>query len=613
MAYHRAAFLLQYICVTVSNAFAETAPTSGVDVINVTSIVQVSDDVDDGRLHCYSERTGGWSSGPAGDVFNCSNTKLRCEEIRARGTFGITLAADKAVHRLAHALFVQGSEEAVRVVGVVVLTSQVPVIAIPPRHTWFREGHKLPNVLVPRFGQSLKGAAAVDIIKPPTGDRIERAAIWRESRASPELEAVLEAQKSAPGLHFQQFYLSPEGLSLGRSNNISSSDNSVEYDSFIVDSSLDLFEDLISLLPAETATSQLVVVFLHEFYEVVAWSGLSELASLSPYIFAFRQHIPANNRAISSNYSIYDAVRDDSLAAIAAAAANRRDVDLADHTYVPIKTGNGDTAFELVVLTDGAKFISNLKGTCLKGKSGHLGFTTGLGLSPDCLDGSWVSFDVMQLNVSSHLRHGHASCESSWDVVGNWSTSEGLQMEKQLWSLSIPVKALLRPLRILVVPFGPFAYLQNNATEWKGIDVELLSFIILHKDVGLNISEVYFTKWNGSRDSVIKDLTAENVYDIVIGGIPVRLGNIHYGRTYFTSSLGILQRTTEDNGRYLWRFLSPFNWTVWVSSLAVILVCGVVCKWLGLSDGYSQGLWLASCTVFFLQVRMSNPRRPLAF
>ena len=587
------------ILVTVSYSLAELYS----NVINVTSLVQVSDGVSERRLYCDEKLD--WASELA-DVFSSRNGRLLYDEIMVSGRKNITVATDQAIlMHASHVLLVEGSEEAARVVGVVALTSQVPVIAIPPRHSWFREGRKLPNVLVPRYGQSLKGAAVIDLIKPPAGASVEIAAIWREDQASPELETALQAHKSATGLHLKQFYLSKESLSIGA--NVASETGGLNgLDSFIVDCSLDLFEHLVPLLMADLEDPgihrQLVVVFLHQFYEVVTWSGLSQLSSHTSYIFAFRQRIPLDQNGIRSNYSTYDAVKYDILEAVAT-VASRNDVDLTSRTRIPIKTGSGEVVFTLTVLNDGLKLISSLQGACFKGLSGHVGFTTGHRLSPDCLDKSTISFDVMQLNISRHRSHSNASCDSNWDVVGTWSTSLGLQMETELWSLTKQSESGALHLRVIVVPFGPFSYLQDNGTKWNGVDIDLLSFIISHEEFEVKISGVEFIQWNGSRDTVMDELIATNYkYHMVIGGIPVKPGRQRYSYTYFTGSLSILQRTTKDGVTNLWGFLLPFNWTVWLTSLAVTLMSGVICKWLGLCHEYTQGLWLACSSVFFLQV-----------
>lgn len=597
-ALFRAMLCIFLLCtfLTGSYTFAELLSR----VINVTSLVDTSDGVSERRLYCDQKLD--WAS-ELSRVFSSQNHSLQYQEIMTSGRQNLTRATDQAIYiDASHVLLVEGSEETAKVVGVVASTSQVPVIAIPPRHSWSREGHKLSNVLVPRYGQSQKGLAVIDLIKPPAGVSVEFAAVWREDKASPELETALQAHKSATGLHLQQLYVSSGSLSIGEAIDIKNQDS--YFDAFIVDCSLDLFEQLIPLFLYERESPvihrQLVIVFLHQFYEVVNWPGLFELSTHTSYIFAFRQGIPLDQNGIRSNYSTYDAIKYDSLKAVAT-VANRNDLDLTSWTYIPIETEHG-VAFTVAALNDGLKLVAGLHDECFKGLSGHMGFTTGNQLLPDCLDKSTIFFDVMQLNTSRKLSHGNISCQLNWDAVGSWSAIGGLQMETELWSLTKQTESGTLRLRVIVVPFGQFSYPQNNRTKWNGIDIDLLSFIVSQEEFKVNISDIEFIQWNGSRDTITEELTATNYkYHMVIGGIPIKPGRQHYSHTYFTGSLAILQRISHNGDSNLWGFLLPFKWTVWLISLTLILLSGIVCKWLGLCDGYSQGLWLACCSVFFLQ------------
>ena len=586
-------FLRTYMCTCRA-----AVGTTNVQDVSVMSFYEVEE------LSCVNIGWSNWTH-RLQNVFSANKLVLNYKDV-AVGKFNITAIAYEAVSgNASHAVLVEGSKEALQNVGVALLSTEVPVIAVPPSHSWFSEGHKVPNVLVPRFGQSLKGFAAVDMVKPPSAASTELVTIYRGARSSPELDMVIEAHKSAPGLHLHQFVLTKEITELAATLSGVEDSGEVIFDSSIIDCPLDVFGGLVNLLtylPTNTVIHTYhVVIFLQEFYEVAEWPFLSDLSLMTSYIFAFRQRVPVRPSREESHWSEYDinaAVKYDTLEALANASAC---INLTNLTYVNIKANN--ESFPFTVFNEGLQVVKRLEEMCIKGMAGSLGFTTGHRLSPDCLDESLVVFDIMKLTLSDHSKERYPHCLSNWDVVGNWSKSEGLQMNEQLWTLSLSRDTTVHSLRVLVADFQPFAYQQDTRNGWRGIDFDLFNRTFETIQTVL-VNQIDFIKWNGSRDSISHNfMTGNYQYDIAIGGIPVRPGREQiYSRAYFTSSLGIMQRSTNSNGNYRWRFLSPFTWTVWLTVLGMILLSGFVCRWLNLSGDYSQSIWLAFSTVFFLQV-----------
>jgi hypothetical protein len=519
----------------------------------------------------------------------------------------------EAIMDLHHAILFWGSDDNVKIAGTVANVQSVPVISLFPRHGWYRDGSKLSNVVVPRTGQSLRGRAALDLVKPPEGESTEFVIVIREEDGfSPELKEFNKTKQTARGVFVLDFPLTLNSLELASRDVQGTIDlpNRRNPDAIIVDSNLgELLKSLIAAtIDYGFINENTVVIFLHEFYEVQKWSGLRLLANATSYIFAFQQRIPT-----SSDQDIHfnDAVAVDSLQGVARAANASTfsyNMDL-EPVYLP---NMSDPLFNLTHLTGGHRLVdAMIQKLCFPGISGKFSFTSGEALQDSCLNETIVEFDIMMINRTGILGNG-SKCDHFWYKDGSWTGAAGLQ-RNGTWKLSVDEQTTAESVKVLLVPFGPFIY-RDKKDMLMGVDWDLLGFIANHSAVGFNMTQVQVTMWNGTREEALKELGGTNVkYDLVMGAIISHASSeyISYTRSYFTLRMGIITLKGGKDFNVMWRFMKPFSWDVWLAAFATIVGGGFVSKWLGLTHSYEDGLWIAACTIFFMQenrlVQMRNP------
>ena len=525
------------------------------------------------------------------------------------GKWGTMAATQSTIETLHHAILFWGSDKNVKIAGAVANTQSAPVISLYPRHSWYRDGPKLPNVVVPRTGQSLKGKAALDLVKPPDGGSVEVVGVVREEEysPSPELEVFNNVKRDTPGVFVIDFPLSANSLELTERDfnpTIDATDNP-NPDSIIVDSNLGgLFYNLmVATIANGGINDKTIIIFLHEFYDVQKWYGLSELAKATSYIFAFQQRVPTS---FDLDMPFYEAVASDALQGVARAALTSNfSYNVMDREPVHLRNGSFPL-FNITHLTGGDQLVSAMKKLCFRGNSGNVSFTSGEALQDSCLSGELVEFDIMRVNQTNLLANG-SKCENNWFKDGSWTGTGGLQRNgtDELWKLSVNDQKTANSVRVLLVPFGPFIYL-NETGMWAGVDWDLLEFIANDKSVGFSMPQVQVTRWNGTRDEALKEIsTGTNAsYDLVIGAIisDSSTANVNYTRSYFTLRMGVVILKGGKDSNVMWRFIKPFSWDVWLAAVGVILGGGIVSKWLGLTRSYEDGLWIAACTIFFMQV-----------
>ncbi|XP_062500208.1 uncharacterized protein LOC134177445 [Corticium candelabrum] len=249
-----------------------------------------------------------------------------------------------------------------------------------------------------------------------------------------------------------------------------------------------------------------------------------------------------------------------------------------------------------------------MKQQCVYGYSGNFGFSSGEALDKSCLNKRLVEFDIMRINTTNWKHNG--SCQYNWYKYGGWTGTRGLDIPDKLWQFSPNRQQTIQEINILVVPFGPFTYLKPNG-EWAGVDIDLLE--ILSEYAGLTMSQMNFTKWNGSRKEAVQELYRNDRYHLAVGAIIPHASTkgIIYTRSYYDLRLGTVILKRQQNTNLMWRFMEPFHWSVWLATVAVIILGGITSKWLDLAQTYGNGIWVVVCTIFFVQenqiVRMRNP------
>ena len=491
-----------------------------------------------------------------------------------------------------HVVLFWGSDLNARTSGVVANMHSAPVVSLLPVHGWFREGAKLPNVVVPRTGQSLKGIAASDMIRPTTTHWFESCVIFREETASPELEQLLLAVKKDPRVYVYELVLSDQTLQ----SFASISNDSASYtDTIVVDSDLDVFHFvMLTSIQFNFIKDKTVVIFLHEFNEIRTWESLRVLSARTSYVFAFRQRTPSS----SNTSSFENGLVLDALQAIAEAVVssgydpNARWIENLVYSSI-----------QFVHQKNLSQFVDAMKQQCVYGYSGNFGFSSGEALDKSCLNKRLVEFDIMRINTTNWKHNG--SCQYNWYKYGGWTGTRGLDIPDKLWQFSPNRQQTIQEINILVVPFGPFTYLKPNG-EWAGVDIDLLE--ILSEYAGLTMSQMNFTKWNGSRKEAVQELYRNDRYHLAVGAIIPHASTkgIIYTRSYYDLRLGTVILKRQQNTNLMWRFMEPFHWSVWLATVAVIILGGITSKWLDLAQTYGNGIWVVVCTIFFVQVSIQT-------
>lgn len=532
------------------------------------------------------------------------------------GKWSTVFQTQMAIQGLHHAILFSGSDEHLKIVGTLANSQSVPVVSLFPRHSWYRDGSKLPNVVIPRTGQSLKGRAALDLVKPPHGSSIKIvAAVVEEDGFSPEMQLLLKEKRNTPGVFVINFPLSMNSLELAERDLDVSIDASAEIklDSIVVDCNLGelLHKIIVGRIKHGVIHSNTIVIFLHELHEVQKWGGLSELVSATSYIFAFQQRVPTS---FDQGVSFHEALARDALQVVARAAnASNFSYKLMD--WEPVYLANMTLhTFDMIHLTGGYHLVEAMKRLCFRGHSGKFSFTSGEALQDSCLNEDLVEFDILRINRTNIL-NSDSNCENDWFRDGIWAGNKGLQRSSadELWEPSVN-KQEKANLSVLLVPFGPFVYRSKEGIQ-AGVDWDLLKFIMDHGSVVLSMAQVRVTIWNGTREEALKEMEHANVnYDLLIGAIIISKeasDRIKYTRSYFTLRMRVIVLKGGKDSNVMWRFMKPFGWDVWLAAFTVLVCGGFVSKWLGLTHSYRDGLWLTTCTIFFLQenrlVQMRNP------
>lgn len=488
--------------------------------------------------------------------------------------------------RWADVFLVAGGLETVLSVAIVAKLESIATISLVPIHKLPTVEGYSSNLLVPWIGQSFKGQAAVDVISQGSSSQSLEVLIIRDDKKSPELvEFERQAAYDSAEFHLRDLMLSDSTAQL--SDIVYATNEKV--DAVIIDCSLHSIHAISSALQ-EALVEATAVIFLHDFAELSVWEGLDQVSGIVPYVLAFHQRLPSDTVT-----SIYDVVLRDSILALGltidAVAASR-------------DCGNVSSSSSCA---SHSQLVTELKAACIDDFTAKLGFASGNLLPLKCLNSAIVSFDVVRLKKCS-------GSQTEWELFGSWSRKNDSQsavyLTEKLWK-STPIRQQPgRTLYLSLIPFPPFSYWNHQRRQYEGVDIDLIQNI--SRDPELNITDVHITGYDGDWTTMVEAVDT-GVYDMAMGALPRSTGseNSLFTRFYFTSGLSILVRVVPDSLVYMFRFMSPFHWSVWMAFLGVIAASSVVCRLLDLTTTYADGVWLSISALFYLQenrlVQMTNP------
>ena len=550
------------------------------------------------------------------DYFLTSYNLRSVDELKVRQVTGEALKALSD----SHILLAVGGRDLLIKLGSVALFQALPVISLIPLHNWYNDGKRLTNVIIPRLGQRFKGLALVDLLKPHDGVKTEVSLIFREEIPSPELLLFRKEKEKTVGLLTYEFGVSNESLrGLRRALQPIRGSNDFRFDSVVFDCSLRYVDTILSIIEDLLLVKNLVVVFMHDFIEVLHWfAGSTKHHRLPDYTFAFQLVVPrAENR--TNEYSVLS----QEIASILADAAVKIDFDPENRTpaTVPLINDQGvacDPSFRTLyfnILKEADELLDALTSVCeSKGAIGGVTLTKGGDLptaAKKCTEFSNISFNILKLTRTS---------ENRWIKYGQWSKAE--RRSFGAWKLNPYADTLTRTsvLQVSVYSNPPFTYWNDSAAKWEGVDIDLLDAI----QTNLTTTRFVLSRFNESvplgyqnRTQHAVDHLTEDGTTLAVGGLTIeeRYRNF-FGRSYFTIGVGFAtlnaprdEKESDDNN--MWNFMSPFHWTVWLVLICLIVFSSVVCKWLGVVTGYKDGLWISCCALFFMQenalVRMKSP------
>ncbi|XP_062501670.1 glutamate receptor ionotropic, NMDA 2C-like [Corticium candelabrum] len=391
-----------------------------------------------------------------------------------------------------------------------------------------------------------------------------------------------------------------------------------ESDVVIVDCRLEYFELFSSILvksDADALSQHAWIVFMQDFAEIRNSTSISKIASILNHfniqLFAFCQTVEehlGNCSNFSSPVSIYYHLFDDLLNIIGNAAITS-EFNGSKVSYQPLQLRNRNVT--VPILTDGAAFVENLGKQCMNTSYGKLALTAGSATPDDCTETSHVQFQLLSLQSKSY-----------GTVVGKWNASRKAQLTARIDSFTHSFEdkhstAFTRKLKVLYGnDYPPFTH-SNSTHNYSGVDFDLL-YLIANK-LGIGNNNIEFTEWditNYSYSDMIATVGSEDSeYDMALGGItvtPNRAQTSNFTRSYLVPGISVLaKRPAMREVNYLWRFLNPFKWTVWLTLLGMVLFSAFASKWFGIVNGYASGLWLSSIILFSMnENRLVTIRNP---
>jgi ABC-type amino acid transport substrate-binding protein len=469
----------------------------------------------------------------------------------------------------------------------------LPVVSIHPYHHWHKDGQYLSNGFIPRYGQEMKGRALAQLLlQPETQLILKRVLIVSEDVASLELREFyveMERYRAAAGMtvHFSVKHAVINSKSFLFKYVLDR--RYYGFDVVIVDCRLEFFLEFSSVLLAEQALSRHAwIILLHDLVEVQRSSVLPAIAGklqqLDVQLFVFCQTVPGEDglcRNFSSPASVYYRLFNDSLTAISEAI---------------ITSGFDSTS---VFFYD--TLATNLVKQCVNTPYGNLVLMTSGNVSANCLNASNVQFQLLsQKNMSQWM------VAAKWSAMGPLDVIAGItKFDHMIDGEFSDLLTFSGKLRILYGP-GYFPFTHSNTTHnYSGIDFDLVYRIADGLGIGQGNVEFIPLDSKYSWSDMVALVGQENSdYDMAIGGITAtanRALTSNFSRSYFFTGLSVLvSRPVSSEINYMWRFFEPFNWTVWLLIIAMVVLSSFMSKWFGMTPRYSEGLWLSCIVIFFM-------------
>ena len=523
------------------------------------------------------------------------------------------------------------------------LSVETPVVSLIPLHNWQAEAYKAPYVLIPQFGQRFRGRVALHLILAGKGQndnlKLRKILIFKENAISSILKDFYDEEASL----FEVLPVKDVFVSLDNLERVSH-DLAVETpypDVMIVDCSLEIFSKLAPLLLEQNVlTNETLLLFFHDYLEINLWGGLELLWNYNITVYIFGQcrlewescqtdsDISKNQTHRTFEPEIYGALFHD-LLELALEAGEASDYDPSNYSYfnlsipwvcdqTPESLGEYYLLYyysyydyyyyeelesyrytmQIWYQHDGDKLLNALKSNCFSGKAGTLAFSEET--IAKCIDISAVAVlplrltDVYQNTSEIHTR-------STWRVDGRWTQSEGLRLAPRITVFPERIRDVEEEsvLKVIAKHDSLFLYTsEEDDRDVRGVDADLINFIAL----SAGFSRIEYTLWNQSDVGMLEALRDRHDWDMAAGAIAAVPDTANFTRFYHYSSVGIIALQSQETVSldYMWNFMDPFQWTVWLSILAMLIISAFVAKWLHLAESLPDSLWLSFCTVFFM-------------
>ena len=501
----------------------------------------------------------------------------------------------------------------------------LPFISLLPLHNWYSEGWKMPWLLTPHTGQYLKGTAAVDLITFSVDEnRVKHVMAFKEEIGSEEWNRFYMEKTGTTSVHVSDVILTFDTAErVGKDVAKGSAP-----DVYLVDCPLIMFEIVYPfLIDSGILDSQSVLVFFHDIQEIQYWPGLKDLLKVNAAVFSFNECFGDKETCREDledfrDASSYDALADDLYHLYRNALFRGRGVFescrfYGNETYL-VKCGKEEERgtykpIEIIIQNEGSYLLEMLQTECYNGSVGNVALSEAA--HDNCIDDSRVSFLIVQLNSSWTDETGQF--QSNWSVVGKWTLNERLKMKDgaTVYPTTERNTTIDQSLRIVFPISPPFVYESANGT-YAGIDIDVVERI---REV-VGFTNVTFELWteqvSGTYSDMIEAVGKGDKWDLGVGALTFstsRALTSNFTQFYFTSSLSIMVKrsVSNDSSSVMWRFMQPFQWSVWLTLLGMFLLSMLVMKWLGLIGDYVGGLFLSFATFFFMNenrlVQMGNP------
>ena len=478
----------------------------------------------------------------------------------------------------------------------------LPVVSIYPYHLWHQDGKRLSNGFIPRYGQEMKGRALAQLLlRSYTQLNLRRVLVIRGETISPELSEFYSEMEMIAGFSVKSLVINSKSF-LSRYVL-----NREYYGSHvvIVDCRLEYFRQFSSVLTSRGLSDHAWIIFLHDFAEVQSSSIISTVARklqhLDVQLFSFCQTVHGQDGLctnFSSPASVYYHLFNDTLKAVSVAIITS-DFNNSTASCLDVHLPSTNRT-----ISEGDSLVTSLGMHCVDTPYGNLALTTS-GKGPNnCVEVARVQFQLLSRDVNM----------SQWLVASNW-TASGLsdfvagvnKFDRATGREFNGPLTFSGKLRVLYGPeYPPFSYSNATASSYGGVDFDLL-YLIADR-LGIHEENIEFIPLDVDRYSwsdMVALVGKENSdYDMAIGGITAtanRARTSNFSRSYFFTGLSILaSRPVSSEINYMWRFFEPFNWTVWLLIVGLVVLSSLLCKWFGMSRRYSDGLWLSSIVIFFM-------------